>query len=233
MTRAAPAPVEAVIFDFGGVISVPVFHDLEPIEAEFGVPAGSLHRLLFGDADDPEPDFHRLETGSITFAEYLAGLEQRAPEILGRPLDGDAFIRFSTARGLQVQWPVVHRIRALRANGIGLALLTNNAREFADAWRASFPVTELFAVVVDSSEVGLRKPDPRIYELTCARLGVEPEVAVFLDDNLENVAAARALGIESVLVTPDPTATIAQLDAILERRGHTRPRATGRRTRDE
>jgi epoxide hydrolase-like predicted phosphatase len=212
-------PVEAVIFDFGGVISVPVFHDLDPMDDELGVPRGSLHRLIFGEADDPEPDFHRLEVGALTLAEYLEGLERRAPDVLGRPLDGDAFLKFSGARGLQVQWPIVHRIRALRADGMRLALLTNNAKEFAGSWRASFPVHELFPVVVDSSEVGLRKPDPRIYELTCALVGVEPVATLFLDDNVENVAAARELGIESLLVPPDPVATITALDAVLERRG--------------
>lgn len=212
-------PVEAVIFDFGGVISVPVFHDLDPIDDEFGVPRGSLHRLIFGDADDVEPDFHRLETGSMTLADFLAGLERRAPDVLGRPLDADAFLRFSADRGLQVQWPVVHRIRGLRVDRMRLALLTNNAKEFGDSWKASFPVDELFTVVVDSSDVGLRKPDPRIYELTCERVAVEPHAALFLDDNVENVAASRALGIESILVTPDPLTTIRELDTILQRRG--------------
>jgi len=211
--------VEAVIFDYGGVISVPVFHDLAPMEDELGVPRGSMHRLMFGDVDDPEPDFHRLEIGALTLAEYLEGLVRRAPDVLGRPLDAEAYLKFSAARPLQVQWPIVHRIRDLRADGLRLALLTNNAKEFAGSWQASFPVDELFAVVVDSSEVGLRKPDPRIYELTCERVGAQPQAAVFLDDNLENVTAARALGIESVLVPPDPLAAIAELDEILTRRG--------------
>jgi epoxide hydrolase-like predicted phosphatase len=212
-------PVEAVIFDFGGVISVPVFHDLDPMDDELGVPRGSLHDLLFGAADGAEPDFHRLETGEMTLADYFAGLERRAPDVIGRPLDGEAFLKFSADRGLQVQWPVVHRIRGLRTDGMRLALLTNNAKEFGEAWKASFPVEELFAVVVDSSHVGLRKPDPRIYELTCERVGVEPPAALFLDDNVENVAASRALGIESILVTPDPLATIQALNSTLERRG--------------
>ena len=212
-------PVEAVIFDFGGVISVPVFHDLDPVDDDFGVPRGSLHRLLFGEADDPNPDFHRLETGEGTLAEFLAGLERRAPAIIGRELDAGAFIKFSATRGLQVQWPMVHRIRALRADGMKLALLTNNAKEFSDSWRASFPVLELFPVVVDSSEVGLRKPDPRIYELTCERVAVEPAAAVFLDDNVENVESARAVGLECILVTPDPLTTIRELDELLARRG--------------
>jgi epoxide hydrolase-like predicted phosphatase len=216
-------PVAAVIFDFGGVISVPVFHDLDPIDDDFGVPRGSFHQLLFGADDGVEPEFHRLEIGEMTLADYLAGLERRAPAVIGRPLDGDAFLRFSADRGLQVQWPVVHRIRRLRADGMRLALLTNNAKEFGDSWKASFPVDELFPVVVDSSDVGLRKPDPRIYELTCERVGVEPAAALFLDDNLDNVAASRALGIESILVTPDPLQTLQALDEILKRRGVSLP----------
>jgi len=219
-------PVEAVIFDYGGVISVPVFHDLAPIERELGLPPGSIHRLMF-EADpaspDAEPDFHKLETGTMTFAEYLDRLVERAPRVLGRPIDAEVYAQFSSARPLQIQWPVVHRIRALRDEGVGLALLTNNAKEFAGSWRASFPVEDLFPVVVDSSEVGLRKPNPEIFELTCELVGVEPTAAVFLDDNVDNVTAARALGIETVLVSPDCTATITELDLILERRG-TRPR---------
>jgi putative hydrolase of the HAD superfamily len=195
----SPRPVEAVIFDFGGVISVPVFHDLDPMDDAFGVPRGSLHRLLFEGDDGDEPDFHRLETGEMTLADYLAGLERRAPELLGRPLDGDAFLAFSAARGLQVQWPVVHRIRALRSDGLRLALLTNNAKEFGEAWKGSFPVAELFPVVVDSSDVGLRKPDPRIYELTLGRLdGIAAEECLFIDDTEVNCTAATELGIRSV-----------------------------------
>lgn len=214
-----PEPIEAVIFDFGGVISVPVFHDMSSFEDDYGVPRGSLHRLLFGDADDPNPDFHRLETGELSLADYFAGLERRAPEIIGRPLDAEAFLHFSATRGLQVQWPVVHRIRELRSSDMKLALLTNNAKELSDSWRASFPVLELFPVVVDSSEVGLRKPDPRIYELTCEMVEVAPARALFLDDNHENVQSASRLGIECILVTTDPLETVRALDEALARRG--------------
>jgi putative hydrolase of the HAD superfamily len=212
-------PVEAVIFDYGGVISVPVFHDLAPIDEELGVPQGSVHRLMFGSPDDPHTEYHQLETGEITLTEYLESIERRAPEILGRPLDLGLYARFTAERPLQVQWPMVHRVRELRGEGLRLALLTNNAKEFSDSWRASFPVAELFEEVIDSSEVGMRKPDQRIYELTCERLGVSPEAAVFLDDNLENIDAAQALGIDTVLVGTDCLRAIADLDAILARRG--------------
>jgi epoxide hydrolase-like predicted phosphatase len=118
-----------------------------------------------------------------------------------------------------IHWPVVHRIRELQHDGLALALLTNNVKEFGDAWRATFPVDELFEVVVDSSAVGMRKPDERIYRLTCERLGVDPTAAVFLDDNRDNVAAARVVGMEAVHFGDDPWEALAALDAVLERRG--------------
>ena len=216
-------PVEAVIFDYGGVISVAVFNDLGQMEDELGVPRGSVHRLMFGTIDEIEPDYHLLEIGQLSVDVYIEGLVRRAPEVLGRPLDATSYLKFAGARPLQVHWPVVHRIRQLRGDGMPLALLTNNVKEFGDAWRASFPAEDLFSVVIDSSEVGMRKPDPRIYELTCERIGVDPAAAVFLDDNEENIAASTSLGIESVLVTPDPLETVAALDAILERRGFAAP----------
>ena len=178
------------------------------------------HRGPNGSYDEgPVHDYHLLELGQLSLDDYLAGLVRRAPEIIGQPLDFEAFTTFASAMPVLVQWPIVHRVRRLRDDGMRLALLTNNIKEFGDGWRTSFPVDELFGVVIDSSDVGLRKPDPRIYELTCEHVGVAPAGAVFLDDNDEHVAAAAGLGMETVLVGYDPLETIAELDAILERRG--------------
>jgi putative hydrolase of the HAD superfamily len=232
-------PIEAVIFDYGGVISVPFLRDLHVFEAQMGYPEGSVSLLMFGErqshlvegsgdpcdaaeGDDVSPelhDFHLLEMGRLSLAQYLGGLVQRAPEILGRAIDFGAYQQFVTSSQVGVHWPVVHRIRALRDDGVELALLTNNVKEFGDTWRAMVPVEELFPVVVDSSVVGMRKPDPRIYEHTCDLVGVAPAAAVFVDDNADNVAAAAALGIETVHFGTDPLAAIAELDAILARRG--------------
>jgi epoxide hydrolase-like predicted phosphatase len=230
--------VELVIFDYGGVISERLLDDLAVYETRMGYPEGSIDRLLFGDltsgemapgrdgdpVDNPDHegsvhDFHLLETGDLGFAEYLEGVTRRAPEIIGRELDANAFIEFTAATGVRVQWPIIHEIRRLRDAGMARALLTNNVKEFGNSWRASFPVDELFPVVIDSSEVGMRKPDARIYQLTCERAGFAPDASVFLDDNPDNVAAARALGIETVHVGRDPLAAITELHAILDRRG--------------
>src|SRR5262249_58813424 len=138
-------------------------------------------------------EWERLETGEIGFEEYMAGVMARAPQVLGRPIDLIAYQQFTRDMPIGIHWPVVHRIRRLRGEGLKVALLTNNVKEFGSAWRSTFPVDDLFEIVVDSSEVGMRKPDPRIYRLTCDRLDVAPSPSVFVDDNRPNVEPARPL----------------------------------------
>jgi putative hydrolase of the HAD superfamily len=235
----ADPPIEAVIWDYGGVISSPLFRGIGRFEADMGYPEGSVLELIFGEGgyiagdgggdpcDGAAPaaasavthDWHRLETGEIGLDEYFKGVVERAPEVLGRPIDLDAYRQFTRDMPLGIHWPVVHRIRRLRDDGLRLGLLTNNVKEFGSAWRATFPVDELFDVVVDSSEVKMRKPDRRIYLLTCERLGVQPSSTVFVDDNRDNVEAARAVGMEAIQFGDEPLGAISELDAILERRG--------------
>lgn len=233
------APVEAVIWDYGGVISSPLFRGIGGFEADMGYPPGSILELIFGetayigaegnprggdpvDGAVPESasavthDWHRLETGEIGFEEYMAGVMERAPQVLGRSLDIDAYQQFTRDMPLGIHWPVVHRIRRLRDDGVKVALLTNNVKEFGSAWRSTFPVDELFEVVVDSSEVGMRKPDPAIFALALRELGdIVPEHAVFLDDFPGNIAAARRLGMHGVLVEADPTSALAELERLV------------------
>lgn len=232
--------IEAAIFDYGGVISTPLLVGVDEVERRQGWPPGSVARLVFGDetyatggGTDPDRpptadgegspyvthDWHRLEVGELSLAEWFATLHRRAPEVLGEPLDAARVLSILAELPFGVHWPIVHAARDLRDRGLRLGLLTNNVREWGDRWRSTFPVEELFGVVVDSSEVGVRKPDPRIYLLTCERLGCRPEAAVFLDDNAENCDAAEALGMEVIRVTADPFVAVRELDAVLTRRG--------------
>ena len=95
------------------------------------------------------------------------------------------------------------------------ALLTNNVREWEPLWRAKLPeLDEIFEVVVDSAFVGMRKPDPRIYELTLERLGAVAGECVFVDDLEVNCAAARALGMAAVRFE-DTGEAIAAVEAAL------------------
>jgi len=233
--------IEAVIFDYGGVFSSPLFRGIGKFEADMGYPAGAVLELLFGDKgyvgvegwggptvdeaaatvgrESVTHDWHRMEIGEMTLDQWFAGIQERAPEVLGQPINMDAYFTFMAEMPVGVHWSVVHRARELKADGIPIALLTNNVKEWGSHWRATFPVDELFEIVVDSCEVGLRKPDARIYELTCERIGVKPDASVFIDDNAENIAAARALGMETVHFGENPFVAVAELDAILERRG--------------
>jgi putative hydrolase of the HAD superfamily len=165
-----------------------------------------------------EPDWHLLEKGRIDVATYFQRVAEKAPQVLGRELDMSAYGRFWRSAAPGVHWMVVHKMRELRQRGLQLGLLTNNVKEFGEAWRSTFPI-ELVDEIVDSSDVGLRKPEPEIYDVACQRLGIRPEQAVFVDDNPDNVAAARAFGMEAVHFGANPWRSLEELDMVLERRG--------------
>ncbi len=232
-------PIKAVIFDYGGVLSTPPFVGLSEFERDNGYPKGSLLQLIFGggpptgaqrdaiangdataaawaiyDGDeDAAPDWHLLETGKMTMAEFNDRLVARSEAHLGSAIDTGFYPRFLESLRVNIYWPVVHRVRELRAEGYRTAILTNNVAEWAGVWQASIPV-DLFDVIVDSSAVGLRKPDEAIFHLTCERLGVAPEAAVFLDDSPGHVAAAQRAGLAGIVVT-GPDQALADLDALL------------------
>src|SRR5437763_14855102 len=112
---------------------------------------------------------------------------------------------------------VIGYMRGLRDDGIRLALLTNNVREWEADWRAKLPdVDEIFEVIVDSGFVGMRKPDPEIYELTLERIGdgMHAEECVFVDDIEVNCDAARELGMVAIHYH-DAEQAIAELDRAL------------------
>jgi putative hydrolase of the HAD superfamily len=116
-----------------------------------------------------------------------------------------------------IRHSVVERAHRLRHDeGVRTALLTNNVAEFRDFWRPLLPLDDLFDVVIDSSEVGMRKPDPRIFALVLEHLGgVAADRTVFLDDYEGNVVAARALGWQGIVVDSDPGPALLELDRVL------------------
>jgi epoxide hydrolase-like predicted phosphatase len=207
---------DAVLFDYGGVFTTSPFAAVEGRGAELGADPKLLLDTIFGPYDhDTDHPWHRLERGEIALA---VAVEEIVAIGNGRGLDADPF-KFFAAMGVGgINRTVVECARTLRVEGVKTALVTNNAAEFREGWRRSIPVEELFDVVVDSSEEGVRKPDPRIFERTLQRLGVEPTRSVFLDDYAGNVSAAEALGIRGLLVGPDQARAIEELTALLGRR---------------
>jgi epoxide hydrolase-like predicted phosphatase len=207
---------EAVLFDFGGVFTQSPFEAVRLHGDELGADPELVLTVLFGDYDrDTDHPWHRLERGEIAFDAARAEINELAA---AQGLDFDpfgAFAKFGT--GGHMADAMVERTRQLRADGIRTALVTNNVRELGEGWRRLIPVDELFEVVIDSSHAGVRKPDPRIFELALDALDVTAAQSLFLDDFPGNVAAANALGIRGIVVGSDRLAAIAELDALLAR----------------
>ena len=106
---------------------------------------------------------------------------------------------------------MLEAIRRIRDRGLKVAALTNN---WPSEQRPENPLRELFHVFIESSVVGLRKPDPRIYQLVCRELSVEPCAAVFLDDIGRNLKSARALGMTTIKVD-EPESALRELEQVL------------------
>jgi epoxide hydrolase-like predicted phosphatase len=211
---------EAVIFDWGGVLTSPLLESFAAFQEKSGVPLESLGRAMaaVGQRTGTNPLFE-LETGRLSERDFLAALAERLVAELGRPVDMGTFADAYFA-GLRPNEEMIAYARKLRRRGLRLAILTNNVREWSQRWRLMVPVDELFDVVIDSSQVGTRKPDRRIYELMLAALGdPSPEQCVFLDDVEVNCDAAREIGMHAVWFRSNDQA-IHEIEARLVRNAH-------------
>lgn len=206
--------MQAVISDFGGVLTTPLGLALESSYRRSGVSlrdlGEALGALAVARGDNP---LFELETGALSETEFSELLGAQISGRLGRPVDLSRFGEDLFA-AMAPNEPFVAYLRAVRARGHAMAICTNNVREWSARWRAMLPVAELFDVVVDSSELGIRKPDPRIYEATLAALAVPAAEAVFIDDLEINCEAAAALGMHPVWFRSTEQA-MADLEAAL------------------
>lgn len=207
--------IEAVISDFGGVLTSPLMESFIAFQESSGVPMEALGKALAVLATEhgTNPLFE-LETGRLSEAEFLRALSRQLTSDLGRPVELHDFAETYLA-ALKPNQPMIGYMRELRARRYRMAICTNNIREWERLWRAKLPVDEIFEVVVDSSAVGSRKPERRIYEITLERLGVPPEATLFLDDVDVNCEAARELGMTAVRFRDNEQA-IAEMESVLD-----------------
>jgi putative hydrolase of the HAD superfamily len=189
---------EAVISDFGGVLTTPLIQSFVAFQDETGIAMETLGTAMqrIADRDGAHPLFE-LEKGELTEADFLEQIAaELAPELGHRP----EMHRFSEIyfEALEPNPPMVELMRELRGRGLRMGLLTNNVREWEPLWKAMVPVEEIFEEIVDSAFVSCRKPEPRIYEIMLERIGVEAGSCLFVDDVEVNCEAARELGMTAV-----------------------------------
>lgn len=197
--------VDAVIFDLGGVI----MRNGSPRDFTQQYPdhdPAYIAELMMGphhlDTDHP---WHQVERGEISFAQCREMTQKLLADAgVSRPAHPPTEKSSSRSSfAFELNDDMVAFIHDLRSANIPTAILTNNVREFREWWWPLLDFDALFTTIVDSHEVGMRKPNPAIYQLTLERLGVTAPRAAFLDDLHANVAAASAVGLHGIHVEQD------------------------------
>jgi len=215
----------AVIFDLGGVVLPSPFAAFRAYERSHGLPHRLISTVIVEGGE--QGAWSRFERGELHSEEFAAAFAAECAAAGGEVVVADLFagMRGGAPGGAPGDAPGPHpdmvaAIRAIRAAGLRTAALTNNWADADGATHVSgesplaLQLASLFDTIVESAREGLRKPDPRIYELTCERIGVTAGEAVFLDDLGSNLKPARALGMTTIKVE-DPTDAVAELAAVL------------------
>ncbi len=203
-----------VIFDFGGVITSSPFEAFNRLEAERGLPRDFVRTVNSTNPDDNAwAKFERAEIDVEGFDALFAA----EAEALGHALEGAAVI--SCLAG-DVRPYMVTALDRLKDEGFGIGCITNNVKAGRGAAMARSEDKALqvesimarFDHVIESSKAGVRKPDPRIYQMMCEALSVSPETCVYLDDLGINCKPAAHLGMHAIKVTSGERA-LADLEA--------------------
>jgi putative hydrolase of the HAD superfamily len=213
-TSHANTPL-AVLWDFGGVILTSPFEAFRRYEREAGLPEDFIRGLNARNADANA--WAKMERSEVSLDEFVALFESEALA-RGHKLDG---WRVLQALSGDIRPQMVEALRRCKA-AFRVACITNNMKHgegpgmarSAEKAAAVAEIMTLFEHVVESSKLGWRKPDPRIYRHACELLGVAPERCIYLDDLGVNLKPARAMGMRTIKVG-DPDTAIAELEAMV------------------
>ena len=211
--------IQAVCWDVGGVFTSRPVDAVARVAAEHDLDSDDLFAAIFGPYhQDGDHSWHRLERGEISLKEAWGAGELALAEFGASVTLADFFRGFSDDR---VDRSVVtDTVRELSDDGVAMAIITNNVKEFSEreggGWHAMVPMDRM-GVVIDSSAVGMRKPNPAIYLHTLEELGVDPRNAAFLDDMPANVQAARDVGMHGIVVGADPEPAMTELRSLVTR----------------
>ncbi|MFN2594550.1 MAG: HAD family hydrolase [Actinomycetota bacterium] len=211
MTDPVSNSFDALIVDFGGVLTSPLQDGFMRFATESGIELQDLVRAaLKAYSGQTDSLVIGLETGTVSEDEFGREFARRLQEETGVAVDAEGIVDrlFS---GMRIEQTMLEGLKLARSAGLKTAMLSNSwslnhyPREILDP---------LFDVVIISGEVGLRKPDPEIYALTTSKLGVAPDRCVFVDDHPGHLEAAQEAGMATVLHR-SPAQTLAELSDLL------------------
>ena len=182
---------------------------------EWEIPLDALV-TIFGDYSqtsppDQSPMWHEVERGRVELEAFVLQMQKTLGGTLplnhkAMTLTASDFNPFAEGEPVVAMTKLVDEVRG---QGVKTGILTNNVREWS-AWREKIPI-DAFDAVIDSCQVGIRKPEPDIYLLICEKLSLTPSSCLFLDDHPANVEAAVAVGLDALLVTEDFDAAVSEV----------------------
>jgi len=201
--------LRAVLFDFGGVLTTSPFEAFASYERARGLPEGFLRQVNATNPDDNA--WARLERGQLSVADFDSAFASESATA-GHRVPGADVLGLLAG---ELRPAMVNAVGTIRATGrFSTGLLTNNAVPLADSVPGWETLAGHFDAVVESSRIGVRKPDPRFYAVALERLGIVPTEAVFLDDLGVNLKPARAMGMATIKVT-SPGEALGELEGML------------------
>ena len=205
--------IKAVLWDFGGVILSSPFEAFRHFESTRGLPPDFIRTV--NTAEPHANAWARLERAEITAEEFDSEFA-RESAALGHEVRGADLLELVAG---EVREEMVTAIDRIKAAGLATACLTNNIAGGSISVDGEVrpdvaAVMARFDVVLESSKLGVRKPEPAFYELACERLGVTPDECVFLDDLGVNLKPARTMGMTTIKVG-DPAVALAELGHVL------------------
>lgn len=209
-------PITAILWDFGGVFTTSPFDAFNRFESENGIPLNFIRGV---NAVNPTTNaWAEFESNQISLDQFDEAFAKET-HAAGHSIRGKDIIALLSG---DVRPRMVEVLKRCKTD-YKVACITNNVKagegpSMADSASRAAAVREVMALfehVIESSAEGIRKPDPRIYELACRRLGIEPAEAVYLDDLGINLKPAKALGMQTIKVVSEAQA-IADLEAVLQ-----------------
>lgn len=207
--------LDAVIWDFGGVVTSSPFEAFNRYEAERGIPRDTIRRI---NAADPDSNawalFERAEIDAAAFDAMFAEEAER----IGHAIRGSEVLALLSG---DIRPRMVEALDTIKATGLKLGCITNNVPTghgagMSTSEKKAAAVAEVmtrFDHIIESSKAGIRKPDPRIYAMMCEALTVAPEQCIYLDDLGINCKPAAAMGMRAIKVTGEEQA-LAELSAL-------------------